>query len=484
LGIKEIRDQLLRIFSQAKIPQAFLFTGTRGIGKTSAARIIAKTVNCLKRGRDPEPCGQCDSCLAIQKGKAVDLIEIDAASNRGIDDIRQLKEKIDLMPVDLEHKVYIIDEVHMLTTEAFNALLKTLEEPPLHTVFVLCTTNPEKIPLTIISRCLRFDFRRAKKEEIVENLKQVAKKEKLKVETGVFELLTKTADGSFRDAQKALQQLASGRKEITLAQAQEFFGSFAGAGFIELIDGLVNRDSLQAFGSLGKMAEGNLDYDRLLRELLETLRQALLLQMEVIKGDQPTTVVKMASLTLIDLKSLINYFLNAAVQQKNTPVAGLPVELALVSWLNQEPSSPSSVRSPAGRAGKQGKEKSNLVEKNGGPIKPLDKSCWQKILSLVRPQNHSIEALLRSCRPLGCDEKTLTLEVFYRFHKEQLEIYQRREVVEKTISEVLGRPVRIRLVLGERPTVIEEETGEPEKTGVEDDFDVIIGQATKIFNDV
>ncbi len=491
MGIKEIRESLLRIFQSEKIPQAFLFTGTRGIGKTSAARIIAKAANCLNRGKDPEPCNRCEACLSVQKGNAVDLIEIDAASNRGIDDIRQLKEKVDLMPVKLAHKVYIIDEVHMLTTEAFNALLKTLEEPPLHTIFILCTTNPEKIPATITSRCLRFDFRQATEAEVVENLTAVAKKEALKVEPAVFDLLAKVADGSFRDGQKALQQLSSGRKEISLSQAREFFGSFDQLGFDQLIGGLVEKDIAQTFAALDKLSLVKPDYDRLLKELMEVFRQAILIKLGV-GGEKNSSklALKAADLKLADLRELINLFLTASVQLKTSPIASLPLELALASWLGQE--EPPLAKTGGGdslpprRSPDQESKKKNHAS-NKTVVKDFDNQCWQKILSTVRPQNHSIEALLRSCRPVGCDNQHLILEVFYKFHKEQLEIHARREIIEKTASQVLGRPVRLKLVLGTRPVVVNQETEQTEdsgteKSGTNDDLDVIISQASKIFS--
>ncbi|PIV01497.1 DNA polymerase III, subunit gamma and tau, partial [Candidatus Shapirobacteria bacterium CG03_land_8_20_14_0_80_39_12] len=174
LDSSEAREELLKIFKSEKIPHALLFSGPRGIGKTSAARIVAKAVNCekvqsteYKEHREFEPCNQCDSCISITNGTNVDILEIDAASNRGIDDIKELREKIKLSPASAKYKVYIIDEAHMLTPEAFNALLKTLEEPPKHAIFILCTTDPEKLPKTIISRCQRINFKKASNKEIV-----------------------------------------------------------------------------------------------------------------------------------------------------------------------------------------------------------------------------------------------------------------------------------------------------------------------------
>src|SRR3989344_285859 len=188
-----IRDRLLRIFSTSQIPHAFLFSGPKGTGKTSAARIIAKVLNCEKRNKSskaqPEPCNLCENCKAITQGSYLDVFEIDAASNRGIDEIRELKERIRLAPFAQGFKIYIIDEVHMLTTEAFNALLKTLEDPPAHAIFILATTESAKLPDTIVSRCVRIDFSKATEDELMHSLIRVCHGEKLSVAYAVLTLI-------------------------------------------------------------------------------------------------------------------------------------------------------------------------------------------------------------------------------------------------------------------------------------------------------
>src|SRR3990167_6528347 len=200
LDIKEVSSALGEILAAKDVPHAFLFVGPKGTGKTSAARIVAKAVNCTaKRGNPPaggEPCNKCEACLSLSRGNALDLIEIDAASNRGIDDIRDLREKIRLAPANLSKKVYIIDEAHMLTKEAFNALLKTLEEPPEHAMFVLCTTEPQKLPETIISRCLHIAFKPPTDEEMKRSLRRVAKGEGLQIDDEGFAQISKLSSGS------------------------------------------------------------------------------------------------------------------------------------------------------------------------------------------------------------------------------------------------------------------------------------------------
>src|SRR5919204_4051202 len=209
-----------------RVAHAYMFSGSRGTGKTSAARLLAKSLNCTGRARDTaEPCNRCQSCLEVMAGSALDLIEIDAASNRGIDEIRDLREKVNLAPALGPFKVYIIDEAHMLTEPAFNALLKTLEEPPAHVVFVLCTTDAQKIPLTVIGRCQQFVFRRHGEEQIVSRLTYIARSEGVAVEPEALQLIARTAQGSMRDAVGLLDQLvplASG--PISLESARALLG--------------------------------------------------------------------------------------------------------------------------------------------------------------------------------------------------------------------------------------------------------------------
>ena len=214
----DVRDTLYAVLGHKDIAHAFLFTGPKGLGKTSAARIVAKVVNCEKNSKlktqnletkdQIEPCNKCDQCISITNGTNIDVLEIDGASNRGIDEIRDLREKVRLSAARAAKKVYIIDEVHMLTTEAFNALLKTLEEPPPHVIFILCTTEPHKIPQTIVSRCMHVSFKKAGVEELVRSFKRIAKKEKLDIDDEALSLVSTLSDGSFRDGAKILEEMA------------------------------------------------------------------------------------------------------------------------------------------------------------------------------------------------------------------------------------------------------------------------------------
>jgi len=330
LDLVEIRNGLAKVLSSGHIPHAFLFAGPRGTGKTSAARIIAKAVNCERRSEGiGEPCNKCSMCKDITSGTALDLIEIDAASNRGIDDIRNLREKIKLAPIRAKYKVYIIDEVHMLTTEAFNALLKTLEEPPSHAIFILCTTEPEKLPGTIISRCLYFNFKKGRVEEIVHCLKKVIKGEKLEVEKEVLSEIAKYTDGSFRDAQKTLEQLSLGNKKITVEMFNKEIGKSKAYRPEMLLQFLVENKVNEAILEVNRAVEGGANLRSYTEELLEILRNCLLQSIGC--SDRPVA----CQLNRVQAVRLIELFMRAGKEVKTAIIPQLPLELAIIEYVKQ-----------------------------------------------------------------------------------------------------------------------------------------------------
>jgi DNA polymerase-3 subunit gamma/tau len=261
----------------ARVAHAYLFSGSRGTGKTSAARLLAKAVNCSGRARDSaEPCNKCQSCLEMTAGSALDLIEIDAASNRGIDEIRDLREKVNLSPAIGPFKVYIIDEAHMLTEPAFNALLKTLEEPPPHVVFVLCTTDAQKIPLTVIGRCQQFVFRRHSEEQITGRLTHIAKTEHVQVDDDAMQLIARTAQGSMRDAVGLLDQLvplASG--PISLESARALLGIADPRLLDSLLDDVLSGRAAEALDELNRVYAAGAELRQVVRGLMESCRDRL-----------------------------------------------------------------------------------------------------------------------------------------------------------------------------------------------------------------
>lgn len=278
IGQEHIVKTLCNAIEKSEISHAYLFCGPRGTGKTSVAKILAKAVNC-KQGPTLKPCNKCDLCIGITSGNLVDVLEIDAASNRGIDEIRDLKEKVYFAPTQARFKVYIIDEVHMLTTEAFNALLKMLEEPPSSVIFILATTQVYKVLPTILSRCMRFDFRRIPVSNIKDRLKQVADQEKIKINDNALLLIAERAQGSLRDALGTLDQLSSfTKKNITEDDINTFLGLFEEKLLAEMTGFLKDNDTSQALLFLEQLIEGGRDLKQFNQQLIEYLRNLFIIQ--------------------------------------------------------------------------------------------------------------------------------------------------------------------------------------------------------------
>ncbi|HEY2839237.1 MAG TPA: DNA polymerase III subunit gamma/tau, partial [Pirellulales bacterium] len=268
VGQEHVARALTGAIVSNRVGHAYLFTGARGVGKTSAARILAKCLNC-ERGPTAVPCDQCDSCLAVASGDDVDVLEIDGASNRGIEEMRELRHNVGIRPSRSRFKIYIIDEVHMLTREAFNALLKTLEEPPEHVKFVFCTTEAEKIPVTILSRCQRFDFAGIQAASIVGRLQQIVAAEGVEAEPEALALLSRRAGGSMRDSQSLLEQLLSlGARRITVTDVNQMLGTASDERLGRLLKHLVARDAGEALAELDSVVAEGVDVGQLLDQML------------------------------------------------------------------------------------------------------------------------------------------------------------------------------------------------------------------------
>ncbi|HUV46629.1 MAG TPA: DNA polymerase III subunit gamma/tau [Candidatus Bathyarchaeia archaeon] len=431
LDLTSIREKLTQLLSSSTIPHALLFSGPKGLGKTSAARIVAKVLNCTGRKKGGfEPCNKCDICKSITSGTCLDLMEIDGASNRGIDDIRELREKIKLTPTQAAKKVYVIDEVHMLTNEAFNALLKTLEEPPQHAFFILCTTEPWKLPETIISRCQRFDFIQASSQEIVRSLKRVVKGEKLKVKDKTLDLISQKAQGSFRDATKILQQLAFSGKNISFKNAVELLDQ-EGNFVLEMLGLLAKRDLTQALTKLGKAVEAGIDLRDLTCSILEHLRQILLWQHGVLEEE-----IDDYGLTITEVKNLVAVFDRASRELRGAVIPQLPLELAIMEY-GERISFPKAESSTSPSIGL-----SKPVYQN----KDVDRN-WQEVLAGLKKDNHSVEALLKSAELKAIQDDKVIIEVFYEFHKNRLESDEFLKLVEKRIAQVFSRPLKVEYTL-------------------------------------
>lgn len=279
VGQQHIVQTLQNSLKEGRLSHAYLFCGPRGTGKTSAAKILAKAVNC-EHGPAEEPCNECSSCRRITEGSVIDVLEIDAASNRGVEEIRDLRDKVKYAPTEVRQKVYIIDEVHMLTTEAFNALLKTLEEPPAHVMFILATTEPHKLPATIISRCQRFDFRRVSLEEQVGRLEFVCREEGVEIEPEAAQYIARLSEGGMRDALSLLDQMISfSGNQITYADAVSMTGGISSEQFQELAVCIRDRDVGRALQAIETLMQEGKSADRCMENLLLYFRDLMLVRM-------------------------------------------------------------------------------------------------------------------------------------------------------------------------------------------------------------
>lgn len=469
IDLTEIRETLQKIARNADIPHAFLFAGPRGAGKTSAARILAKVVNCdppsprLRKGI--EPCNKCEQCTAIAKGISLSVIEIDAASHRGIDDIRVLRETVKLSPAGGRMKVYIIDEAHMLTTEASNALLKTLEEPPSHAIFILATTAPEKLPDTTRSRCMTLVFRKGREDEVIRSLERAVKGEGIKIEKDALSEIAKNTDGSFREAHKILEQLALGGEKITWEAAKRLF-ELASANPQKLLSHIAGKDTKGALEEIEKVVEKGANLKLYTAEIIRILRLSLLGKVGV-----ETKGAAILELEIEETKTLIELFSEAARQLPTAVIPQLPLELAVVKWgeggeeqvqsarldINSPPAEggtgPARSRSrgprPAGLSTldstSQGLAQTVGPNARGHapvPGKELEES-WREIMRQVKQKNHSAEALLRATRPRKLEAGVLEIEVFYQFHKERIEKEPYRSLVEGVAAEVFSGNIRL-----------------------------------------
>ncbi len=297
IGQEHITDTLRNELSEGKIVHAYLFTGTRGTGKTTCAKILSKAINCLNP-KDGNPCGECEMCRAINEESVTDICEIDAASNNGIDDIRELREQVNFSPVTAKYRVYIIDEVHMLSLSAFNGLLKTLEEPPQHVVFILATTEVHKLPATILSRCQRFDFRRIDSEKIIERLKFVANEEKLTLTDDAASLIAGAADGGMRDALSILDLCASSSSNIDESVVANVCAMAGNDYLLSLADMIKSKDTEGALMMLDKLHNSSVDMLRLLNELIGHYRDLMIVK--TVKAKNKPIVCSAARLSSLE----------------------------------------------------------------------------------------------------------------------------------------------------------------------------------------
>ncbi len=481
VGQEPVTQTLRNALSSGRISHAYLFCGPRGTGKTSTGRILAKAVNCLTNGQG-EPCNTCSICQAITEGRALDVIEIDAASNTGVDNIRDLRERANYAPNQARYKVYIIDEVHMLSTSASNALLKTLEEPPPHVIFILATTEAHKVLPTILSRCQRFDFRRLSQADVVAKLTRICHQEGIHIKPEALRIIAKSATGSLRDAENLLEQLTIYYgAEIEPHQVQSILGITGDWRARELVKHIINNDISTGMTTINNVNSDGLDLKQFNREVVEYLRGLLLIK---------TGSVEAVDLTAEDIAELKDLAAKASLPQilKAVKLFGqlelgfdnystLPLELALVDCalpaeeereshapqyesrqLTEAATPPATPPSPKQPVAKPEPVSAPAPAPPETAITPLEpgrepehlRQNWKQLIERA-PENTKrtpAMAILRSAgvKPVAFEDDTVVLAFRYPLHKENMEKPENQRIAEEIISNFLGHPCHIRCI--------------------------------------
>ena len=484
IGQKHVVTTLTNALKLGKVGQAYLFTGPRGTGKTTLARLFAKAINCSNR-KGAEACGTCSHCLLVEEGRSFDIIEIDAASNTGVDNIRELRETVNLPPSLGSHKIYIIDEVHMLSIGAWNALLKTLEEPPAHVVFILATTALHKVPDTALSRCQRFDLTRFPIKGIVEKLSRIVKEEKLKINDDALRAIAFAAEGGMRDAESLLMQIVSlGITPITEDTVIEALGTTRKANVTILI-GLIGKNELYpSLSFIREIAESGADLSLFASLILHFLRDLLLVSTNREKGlalldeltpEQKTQLTELSELfTPMHIVEMLEQFQTAQINSKTAIIPELPLEIAVVKILSadsrptthdQRPNpSPTETHgkkdSPPSLASDVASETptdTKIETTNNEPLKAGEaleakeaifdlshiKESWSAILDTAKRLNASISLGLSTARPVETTGSTIVIAVKYPFHKERLEEKANQLTLEKAFDTILGAKMKL-----------------------------------------
>ena len=455
LAQETVKTVLKNAIKQGRVSHAYLFTGPRGVGKTTIARILAKAINCLSP-KGGEPCGKCDNCLLIAEGRFLDLFEIDAASYTGVDNIREIIDGVKFSPTRGKYKVFIIDEVHMLSKAAFNALLKTLEEPPAHAVFILATTEIHKVPATIISRTQRFDFRSISQADILKLFETVLKDQETQISPEAQKLIAQASGGSFRDALSILDQtLALGGEKITLEQVEDILGVTRLASSQKLLGFILAEDSAGGVKFVKDLAFGGRDLVQFTKNFLEYLRLVLLVKLGTENSDslglspedQGVLTEQANKLNGGRLLEIIKKFLETYRETKQSPVQELPLLTAILS-LCGEPASTSSPASPNRGESLGGRAPAKVAVKIPGKIDlGMVVDGWAKVLARAKDYNHSLLSSLRLGRIVRIEGDMLVLAFPYSFHKQTVDALKNRIVVEQVLEEVFNEKIRIKVFL-------------------------------------
>lgn len=468
VGQAHIKETLSNAITTNRIAHAYLFAGCRGTGKTTTARILAKCLNCIE-GISITPCNKCSSCQEITGGYSMDVIEIDGASNRGIDEIRELRERVKFLPAKAKYKVYIIDEVHMLTNEAFNALLKTLEEPPEHVIFVFATTEPHKVPLTILSRCQRFDFRRIPVTDICKLLKKVANLEKIEIDDLTLTVIARAAEGSMRDAESILDQVVSycGNK-VTQKDVITILGIVKQEVLIAFCEAIIRADVNEIIKLLNNLVDEGTDLSQFVRDMMLYLRNLLLIKI----GCKSETVIELGedNIKLLEKHALqftqtqlLNFIEELQKTNENIRLfplqARLILEVALIKII-QTNILKTSVSSQPIELPKQD------LQKDAMPSIQQIKEIWAEIRKNIKKGKPSLDTSLASAEIVDLINHTLTLG-FRKgdfFHRERIEKSENKEFLQQQIKEILNCDLRIKTVFINLEASEEEKTTSKTKT--------------------
>lgn len=457
-GQDHIKDTLRFAIKNNSIAHAYLFTGPRGTGKTSTARIFAKEINFTEDQNK-----NIEIAASIDSGSALDIIEIDAASNRGIEEIRELREKVNFAPAYLRYKVYIIDEVHMLTKEAFNALLKTLEEPPKHVVFVLATTEIDKVPVTIISRTQRFDFKLADNNELQKKIDFILVNESKKLNQESIELIMSLGRGSFRDTETILDKVlntVSDSKELAKTDVEKILG-LANANFVEsLATKILEKNIESVFSLLENMEKSGLNIKFLINQLLEELRSRMLKKVILNQGEFTNKFIVKVISNLIEANS----------QLRNSPIDILPMEIAVIKSLEGE--EVQAVSAPVSTKLETKKPEDKVIAKEATTEVTIEnkvvetksdsnlnatsditfdqiKGKWKDFIEAIKPFNHHLVAFIAKGELSGIKGNEIQIRVGYKFHKQRIELQKSREIINGVLLQVYGINLSLGCILDE-----------------------------------